>query len=76
MSDATMKRIHPMTRDVYEQLDDNQVRVVTTAGETGVFVVNVKTQPPTVSWVSGDLKHADGNMAIWVSSLRDFTSIR
>ena len=70
-----MKRVHPMTRDLYEQVGDDRVRV--TAGDrSGVFAVNVKTQPPTVEWESGELRHADPNMAIWVAVLRDFSNLR
>ena len=71
-----MKRLHPLSRDLYEQFGEDRVRVETTDGRSGVFIVNTKTQPPTVDWESGDLKDTDPNMALWVAQLRDFTNIR
>jgi hypothetical protein len=69
-----MKRRHPLTTDLYEQLEGSRVRVTSRSGVSGVFAVNVRSQPPTVQWVSGDLHQADTHMAIWVAALRDFSS--
>lgn len=49
---------HPLTRGIYESLDDGLVEV-TEGGKTGRFDL-------TGRWRSGELRHADPHMILWV----------
>ena len=56
-----MKIRHPMTRLLYERLEDGTVQVSDGKGRKGVF-------NRTGGWISGERRSADPLMCVWVAT--------
>ncbi|CAN5818722.1 MAG: hypothetical protein ACR2HP_05785 [Ilumatobacteraceae bacterium] len=53
---------HPLSGATYDLLDDGNVQVVTKDGSTGTFDKHGH-------WLSGDLKHADAHLCLWIGGI-------
>ena len=54
---------HPFTGDLYTRLPNGHVEVRTSDGRVGVFA-------GPHEWVSGEVKHADTKILMWVQDTR------